>query len=55
MDVDEETTTIQKIDNKKKRVYWTPEKDILLLKLVGDNWENLNWKDLTIDFDMSYK
>ena len=43
------------LDVKKKRVYWTPENDALLLKLFGGNPENLNWKQLTIDFNMSYK
>ena len=55
MDMDVEDGNPQLIDNKKKRVYWTPQKDELLLKLVGDNWEHLNWKELTINFDMSYK
>jgi len=55
MDIIQETTSSLIINNKKKRVYWTPEKDALLLKLVGGNWENLNWKKLTIDFNMTYK
>jgi len=47
--------TTYDLDIKKKRVYWTTEKDALLLKLVGRNPENLNWKQLTIDFNMSSK
>jgi len=53
--MEEETNVSQNLNIKKKRVYWTPEKDALLLKLVGENWENLNWKNLTIDFNMNYK
>jgi len=41
--------------SKKKRVYWTPTKDKLLLDLIESNGFKLNKQILSDNFNMSYK
>jgi len=50
-----EEKATQKVINKKKRVFWTASKDKLLLNLIKSNGVKLNWKELTANFNMSFK
>ena len=55
MNTIKEDISPQKINIKKKRVYWTVKKDKLLLELVKSNGVKLNWKELTANFNMTFK